>query len=196
MASLIIHEIGHLIGALIFGIKIKKIILSCFGGLICFDKNDIIDTKNFSILLLLGPLTNIVVGIFFLLLWYYNSHYQSGTFIIKETLENSLALLSGYNLCYGLINLIPLLPFDGGIIINKVITTKSKDNYRIVYKIFLYFNEAFFILTITIIFYGVLSTSQYTLFIIIIYLSLLYNDFKFKLKDFPLLESNNREGLG
>ncbi len=178
IASLAIHDVGHLIGALIGRIKINKIIFSCFGGLIIFDNNNHINLKSMIILFLSGPLTNIIIGICFLILWYYHNQFAGDMFPIKETLEKSLYLLFVYNFSLGFINLIPILPFDGGDLVYLNLCRKFQDRNKPPIKLFFYLNEVFYVMSIILVFYIIMSSSQYSVLILIIYLIFLYNDFK------------------
>jgi stage IV sporulation protein FB len=182
IASLVIHDVGHLIGSLIGRIEINKIIFSCFGGLIILDKNNHFNLKSTVILFLSGPLTNIIIGICFLILWYYHNQFAGGTFPIKETLEKSLALLFVYNFFLGFINLIPVLPFDGGDLAYLNLYKKFQNKNESPIKLFIYLNEVFYVMSIIFIFYIIMSSSQYSIFILIIYLIFLYNEFKLKSK--------------
>ena len=182
IASLTIHEIGHLIGSLILKIKINRITLSCLGGLILFDNKNSYDLRRVVILFFLGPLTNIFIGSFLLLFWLYHNQYSLAIFPIKETLENSLGLLTAYNLIIGFVNLIPILPFDGGDILNQLLNTKIKNRKKNKMKLFIYYNEIFYIIIILLTFYAIISHLQYSMLIIILYILLLYNDFQFKWK--------------
>lgn len=178
IASLAIHDVGHLIGASIGRIKINKIIFSSFGGLIMLDKNDDNNLKSMIILFLSGPLTNIIIGICFLILWYSYNQFAVDIFPIKETLEKSLYLLFVYNFSLGFINLIPILPFDGGDLVYLNLFKKFQDRNKHPIKLFFYLNEVFYIISTILVFYIIMSSSQYSVLIIIIYLIFLYKDFK------------------
>jgi stage IV sporulation protein FB len=178
IASLAIHDVGHLIGALIERININKIIFSCFGGLIIFDKNNHINLKSMIILFLSGPLTNIIISICLLMLWQYHNQFAGGTFPIKEALEKSLYLLFVYNFSLGFINLIPILPFDGGNLVYLNLCKKFQDRKKQPIELFFYINEVFYVMCIILILVIILISSQYTMLILIIYLIILYNDFK------------------
>lgn len=176
--SLIIHDVGHVIGALLSGITIRKIILSCSGGLIQFGKNEDFDSKRVIFSLILGPLTNIIVGTFLLIFWHYHNQFTLNVFPIKETIENSLLLIGGYNLVIGFINLIPASPFDGAHIIYQFLKYRFKDHVSTIETVFYYWNKTFFTLALGFIFYLIIIYLQYSLFIILIYFILLYNDSK------------------
>ena len=176
--SLVFHDMGHIIGALVSRITIRKIILSCSGGIIHFDKKRDNDLSRVIFSLILGPLTNIIVGTFLLFFWYYHNQFAFNIFPIKETIENSLMLISGYNLVIGFINLIPVNPFDGGNILYYVSKYKFRDQSSKIDLVFHYWHKIFFTLSMVFILYLIIIYLQYSLFIILIYLILLYNDSK------------------
>ncbi|WP_458721779.1 site-2 protease family protein [Candidatus Nitrosocosmicus sp. R] len=99
-------------------------------------------------------------------------------FPIKETLEKSLYLLFVYNFSLGFINLIPILPFDGGDLVYLNLCRKFQDRNKPPIKLFFYLNEVFYVMSIILVFYIIMSSSQYSVLILIIYLIFLYNDFK------------------
>ena len=60
----IVHELGHIVGGVMFSWKISKIILLPFGGLTVFD--NFVNTSLFEqfIVTILGPIFQIVLFIF------------------------------------------------------------------------------------------------------------------------------------
>ena len=93
---IIIHELGHIIGALIFKWKIDKIILLPFGGITIFKENIDKSLKEEFIIAILGPLFQIT---FYLL--YKNNQ-----------------IFNYYNIAILLFNLLPIYPLDGSKIFN------------------------------------------------------------------------------
>lgn len=92
---IIFHELGHIIGGILFSWNIKEVIILPFGGLTIF--NNLINTSLFEqfIVVLLGPLFQIF---YFLILSYFFD------------LSNSVIY---YNYVLLLFNLIPIYPLDG-----------------------------------------------------------------------------------
>lgn len=92
---IVIHELGHVFGGIIFSWKINKIILLPFGGLTIFDV--LINTSLFEqfIVTLLGPLFQVV---FFFIINYY--------FCLSDRL-----VFFNYVLLF--FNLLPIFPLDG-----------------------------------------------------------------------------------
>ena len=93
---IIVHELGHIIGALIFKWKIEKIILLPFGGITIFNENIDKSLKEEFIIAILGPL--------FQLMFY---------LLYKDNL-----IFNYYNLAILLFNLLPIYPLDGSKIFN------------------------------------------------------------------------------
>ena len=93
---IIVHELGHIIGALIFKWKIEKIILLPFGGITIFNENIDKPLKEEFIIAILGPL--------FQLMFY---------LLYKDNL-----IFNYYNLAILLFNLLPIYPLDGSKIFN------------------------------------------------------------------------------
>lgn len=93
---IIVHELGHIIGAIIFKWKIDKVILLPFGGITIFQENIDKSLKEEFIIAILGPLLQLV---------FYFLYSDNPTF-------------NQYNLTILLFNLLPIYPLDGSKIIN------------------------------------------------------------------------------
>ena len=93
---IIVHELGHIIGAIIFKWKIDRVILLPFGGITIFQENIDKSLKEEFIIAILGPLLQLV---FYFL--------YSGNSIFNQ-----------YNLIILLFNLLPIYPLDGSKIVN------------------------------------------------------------------------------
>lgn len=100
--SAVIHELGHAFASAKAGYKLKKITLMPFGALISGDQTDFKATDEIKIALA-GPLINLVVGLFFVSLWWFFPETYAFTDLAVEA-------------CFSLaiINLIPAYPLDGG----------------------------------------------------------------------------------
>jgi len=96
---IIVHEFGHIIGALIFKWNIDKIVLLPFGGITIF--NEKIDKPLYQefIIAILGPLFQIIFYLLF-----------------KDSYTFSL-----YNKLILIFNLIPIVPLDGSKILNVLL---------------------------------------------------------------------------
>ena len=93
---IIVHELGHIIGAIIFKWKIDKVILLPFGGITIFQENIDKSLKEEFIIAILGPLLQLV---------FYFLYSDNPTFI-------------QYIFTILLFNLLPIYPLDGSKIVN------------------------------------------------------------------------------
>jgi len=117
----LIHELGHIVMVIIFGQKIIKINIYPFGGYTIFE-SDINMPLKAEFMIFLG-------GILF----------QTIFFIItKQVLNNSsyvYELIESYNSSILIFNLIPILPLDGGklinILLNKIFSFKKSHIFTI-----------------------------------------------------------------
>ena len=123
MLFAIIHECFHLLTGIILGYKVKSIKIMPLGLSICFKEieeeyNTKIKKSNFNnlkkiIILLMGPISNIVIAFFFMI---YN-----------------MAEPVYINVLIAIFNLLPIYPLDGGQILNRVlrIIYGNMEAYRI-----------------------------------------------------------------
>ncbi len=92
----IIHELGHILGGILFKWKIEKVIILPFGGITIFKESLNKPLLQELIITVLGPL------------------FQMSLFIIKDD------VFVNYNKFILLFNLLPLVPLDGSKIINII----------------------------------------------------------------------------
>jgi len=142
--ALTIHEIGHLVAAIILKIKFQRLKITLFG----FNLNANLESVNFTNKIMLfyaGPFINLVV--FFILA---NSEYHN---------------FASINLFLACINLIPVVPLDGGnickAILEKILKGNSVNRYMIM-------TNCFFIVCFLIIIYNRLSWIYFLLIIMAI----------------------------
>lgn len=128
----VIHEIGHIISCKIFNIKIDKINITPFGG--CIKINSNLNMPIFSELIISSA------GILFQLLL-----YLLNLFFLKSN------LLEKINLEILLLNILPIIPFDGSKIFFCIISNFF--SYKNSYKIF-YFLSVLSSITVIIYFYN------------------------------------------
>lgn len=114
LVSILVHEFGHAMTARAFGARDNRIVLHAFGGLA-------INTGGLKrwqrvVELLCGPGAGFVLaGVFWLL----------GAFVLDPTAMSDLAKGAVANMVYiglawGLLNLLPVLPLDGGRIAHEI----------------------------------------------------------------------------
>ena len=117
----LIHELGHITMALIFKYKIIKINIYPFGGYTIFESNINTPFKSEFMVFLGGIL------------------FQTIFFIItKQVMDNSsyiYKLIENYNTSILMFNLIPIMPLDGGklinILLNKILPFKKSHIFTI-----------------------------------------------------------------
>lgn len=113
-----IHEVGHNVGALIYNWKIKKVVILPFGGITIFDELINKSLKEEFVILILGPLFQIL---FYFILCILN-------------IENEL--ITGYHYSLLIFNMLPIIPLDGSkllnIILNKI-TSFNKSHLLTIY---------------------------------------------------------------
>ncbi|MDD2493825.1 MAG: hypothetical protein PHE29_01395 [Tissierellia bacterium] len=127
--ALTIHEFGHLIAAFLLKIKLQRFKITLFGFNLSADLENIKLYKK-NILFFAGPFSNIIVFC-----------------ILKYTKYYNFAQI---NLFLSLINMIPILPLDGGnickTILDSIIDSISVCRYMIM-------TNCFFIVCFLVLFY-------------------------------------------
>jgi len=116
-----IHELGHSIFAMRYGVKIDSITLYVLGGVAQLEE---VPTRpgEEAKMALAGPVTSFLLGgIFWLLLTVINPGQAVPRFL--------LGFLFYVNLAVGIFNLIPALPLDGGRILRSLLSLKTT-HYR------------------------------------------------------------------
>lgn len=142
---IIIHELGHYLGAKIYKWKVEKVIILPFGGITIFD--EVLSKSLFEefIILILGPLFQII---------FYFAYNQILGF--NEILYN-------YHYALLLFNILPIFPLDGfkllNICLNKIFSFKKShlisiiiSHITIILIFIITFNQRNFILLLALIF--------------------------------------------
>lgn len=105
-----IHEVGHILAALYYKWNIKKVVILPFGGITIFNELVNKKLKEEFLILVLGPIFQIIFYIILVLL----------------KINNNIITSYHYNLL--IFNLLPLIPLDGSklvnIILNKILSFK------------------------------------------------------------------------
>lgn len=111
MVFVIIHECFHLLTGIILGYKVRSIKVMALGISVSFKENtEEFNTKirksNYNnlkkiIILLMGPISNIIIAIIFAI--------------------QNLAIPTYINMLIAIFNLFPILPLDGGQILNRLL---------------------------------------------------------------------------
>lgn len=104
-----IHELGHFITAKLLNLNVKEIRIFMFGGVTILNEELNVDIKKEILTLLMGPITQLL----FLIVIY--SLYKDGY-------VSNLTYTKFYNINILLFsfNLLPILPLDGGKLVNNL----------------------------------------------------------------------------
>ena len=103
----VLHEAGHLLGFVLFGVQPKSVTLSLQGMIIEVGEEYRVSYKAECFVAALGPLTN---GILFFAFY------------------GVLPVFATVNLCIGIFNLLPVKSLDGGRILNFLLMLFLKEN--------------------------------------------------------------------
>jgi len=116
-----IHELGHSIFAMRYGVKIESITLYVLGGVAQLEEIPSRPGEEAK-MALAGPVTSFILGgIFWLLLTFLDPGQAVPRFM--------LGFLFYVNVAVGIFNLIPALPLDGGRILRSLLSLKTS-HYR------------------------------------------------------------------
>lgn len=111
--SAFLHEWAHSIVAEKYGYKMERIRLMPFGAELYGDTDSFVD-KDEIYIALAGPLSNFIICIIILGIWWISPDSYGASIDIFET-----------NLVMGMFNLLPFFPLDGGRIILALISLKT-----------------------------------------------------------------------
>lgn len=110
MFSIIIHELGHFITAYLLGLRVSEIRIFMFGGVTVLDESLSVDIKKEVLTLLMGPISQISFVVLVYVI-YINGYVGVRTW---ELFLDVNLLLLGFNL-------LPILPLDGGRLLNNIL---------------------------------------------------------------------------
>ena len=119
LIALVIHEAGHLLGMRLFRYKNLQVLFLPFLGAAAIGQNDDVPTHRRVIVYLLGPLPGIMIGLVLM---------ASTRFVASEHIADLLFELSVVFLALNLINLLPIMPLDGGHVVNDLAFAKMPRN--------------------------------------------------------------------
>lgn len=125
-SCILLHELGHALTALRYGIKTKDIILSPIGGLARLENIPDIPRQEF-VIAINGPLVNLAIAItLFIILkilgWDLVPEFQDGHLEVSR--HTFLPLLLVMNIAVFIFNLIPAFPMDGGRILRSILSSQ------------------------------------------------------------------------
>lgn len=117
----VLHEFGHCLTAIRFGVRVPRILLLPIGGMAEFDGLPR-EPRREVLITVAGPAVNFVIaGLLWLLLPAPAAEESTGAI---PTLTESLHLLMRWNLAMGLFNLLPAFPMDGGRLLRASLATR------------------------------------------------------------------------
>ena len=105
-----IHEYGHYLASIKFGYELNKITLMPYGAIITGDITGL-KYKHECYIALAGPLTNAIIALFFVALWWFIPEVYAYTELIVVA-----------NASLAIINLLPAYPLDGGRFLNATLS--------------------------------------------------------------------------
>ena len=121
-ASVLAHELMHSIVAQRSGIPVHSITLFIFGGVSQMTREPDRPGVEFR-MALAGPITSLVLGGLFWLIWYYTRN-------VSDFITAVSFWLFWINVSLGLFNMIPGFPLDGGRVLRSIIWWFSKNLRR------------------------------------------------------------------
>ena len=107
---IIVHEMGHFLTGYFLKLKVKEISLFMFGGVTIFDEDLNLNIFKELLVVVMGP---VVQMLFYMIVYYF---YTKG-FVNVNTMKK----VSTINLILLEFNLLPILPLDGGKILNNIL---------------------------------------------------------------------------
>ena len=134
--SVLLHELVHSMVALMYGLKVREIVLFIFGGVSVIEDQDEVASKDFRKefkIAIVGPITSFVIAailatsLWLLMYMTVGSHNNAGNvsaIIAAGVLQYGVLV----NLLLGGFNLIPAFPLDGGRILRSALL-RSKNDY-------------------------------------------------------------------
>jgi Zn-dependent protease len=110
--SILVHELGHALTARSFGAN-SRITLQAFGGYAAYSGVHMSRFRSFLITLA-GPVIQIILGLIMLAAYFYMPK-------LSEHGEHFLLTLMVISFIWAILNLLPVLPLDGGQMLNAVL---------------------------------------------------------------------------
>ena len=114
--SLLVHEYGHALTALLFGGR-PAIVLEAFGGYAQYNNQGMTPKQQFLITLGGPLLESLLIAIPYYLL-------KMGTFEHMHYVNYALYVMMRLNIMWCLLNLIPIAPLDGGFLVRYLLERK------------------------------------------------------------------------
>jgi stage IV sporulation protein FB len=154
----LIHEMGHVIMAIIFKLKVNKIKLLAIGFTAEIDGLDDISSFKDFMITIAGPLT------YFITLYLLNIALKHD--LISLNAYNQALIVNKYDLFF---NLLPIIPLDGGRILKLIM-----DNFFVSKKASLVASVISALFTILFIIYTYNTSPQYLVYVFLIISNVLF----------------------
>jgi len=120
----VLHELGHSLTAMRFGVGVRRILLMPIGGMAEFDRIPREPARE-VLITLAGPAVNFVIAsVLWLAVGLPAGWRPFGFYDFPDTVTGFLQLLLHWNLVMGCFNLLPVFPMDGGRIFRAVLATR------------------------------------------------------------------------
>jgi Zn-dependent protease len=117
---IVLHELGHSLTGMSMGFRVRRILLSLFGGVAEFDNIPRSPAKEILIVVA-GPAVNFVIaGI----LWVVLKVGANSVLFTTTPWGEFLSTLATWNIWVALFNMIPAYPMDGGRIVRAALALK------------------------------------------------------------------------
>ncbi|MCX7743536.1 MAG: site-2 protease family protein [Flavobacteriales bacterium] len=116
-----LHELGHALAALRYGVKTKSITLYPIGGVAALER---IPEKPGQelVVALAGPLVNVIIGgILWLWVFFSPIEYRLEDIGIRINAHNLVLNLAAVNIILVIFNLLPAFPMDGGRVLRSLL---------------------------------------------------------------------------
>ncbi|NBJ68658.1 MULTISPECIES: M50 family metallopeptidase [Clostridia] len=153
------HELGHYTMALKFKWRIKRIMLWVFGGVMDTEEHGTRPVKEEVLVICAGPFQHIVL--------------YGAMLIVADTGLLSPSIIDTfmyYNTAIFLFNLLPILPLDGGKLLQLILSTKWP--YKLAYYRTIYFS----LITCVLLLFAQLIIIPFTLSTFVLFLFLLFEN--------------------
>jgi Zn-dependent protease len=120
--SILVHEFGHALCARHFGVRGNEVILYHFGGLCVHEREPPPRWPRLWVLFWGAGAGFVLGGLAFGVLWAANRQYIP---LQNPIVLHALRYVFYINLIWGLVNLLPILPLDGGQMVREIVRWKA-----------------------------------------------------------------------
>ena len=150
---ILIHELGHLLMALIYKWNLSNITIYPFGGCVKFDDKINRPIKEEFLILIMGPIFQII---FYFILYFLHTK----GFITYRNIN----IIKSYNYTLLIFNLLPIYPLDGGrilnLVLNRFIPYKKSNKLVILISVFMILISLLFYRNVNYTLMGILLFSE------------------------------------